>query len=151
MNKTSFWSPARRGRGILVAPGFCPAAGVWHPSSRFLVGAKTLKLLVNFFGNFNMTFLATWGYGSDFFKDATKIQNGRKRSTSKKFVGAKTQNGRYGSTSIFSESEITQILLSHSPPYGDVQVTFSRFYWKSKWPPWINFNFLVGAGTQKII
>ena len=29
-----FLSPARRGRGILVAPGFCPA-------SRFLVGAKT--------------------------------------------------------------------------------------------------------------
>ena len=29
-----FLSPAHRGRGILVAPGFCPA-------SRFLVGAKT--------------------------------------------------------------------------------------------------------------
>ena len=29
----TFLSPARRGRGILVAPGFCPA-------SRFLVGAK---------------------------------------------------------------------------------------------------------------
>ena len=25
------------------------------------------------------------------------------------------------------KSEIIQILLSHSPPYGDVQVTFSRF------------------------
>ena len=31
------------------------------------------------------------------------------------------------------KSEIIQILLSHSPPYGDVQVTFSRFYWNSKW------------------
>ena len=48
------------------------------------------------------------------------------------------------------KSEIIQILLSHSPPYGDVQVTFSRFYWNSKWPPRINFNFLVGAKTQKI-
>ena len=38
----TFLSPARRGRGILVAPGFCPA-------SLFLVGAKTEKLLVNFF------------------------------------------------------------------------------------------------------
>ena len=31
-----FLFPARRGRGILVVPGFCPA-------SRFLVGAKTQK------------------------------------------------------------------------------------------------------------
>ena len=37
-----------------------------------------------------------------FFKDITKIQNGRQRSTPKNFVGGKTQ-----------------ILLSHSPPYGD--------------------------------
>ena len=40
-----------------------------------------------------------------FFKDANNIYN---------FMGAK--------------SEIIQNLLSHSPPYGDVQVTFSRFY-----------------------
>ena len=40
--KTSFLSPARRGRGILVAPEFCPA-------SSFLVDEKTQKLLVNFF------------------------------------------------------------------------------------------------------
>ena len=33
--------PLGYGRGILVAPGFCPAAGVRHPASRFLVGAKT--------------------------------------------------------------------------------------------------------------
>ena len=37
-----FLSPARRGRGILVAPGFCQA-------SRFPVGTKTQKLLANFF------------------------------------------------------------------------------------------------------
>ena len=48
-----------------------------------------------------------------------------------------------------SNSEIIQILLSHSPWYGDVQVTFSRFYWNSKWPPQINFNFLGGVKTQK--
>ena len=76
--KTVFLSPARRGRGILVAPGFCPVSGV-----TFFVGAKTQKLLVNFFFNFNMTFLATWRCrcASDFFRDATKIQNGRQRST----------------------------------------------------------------------
>ena len=56
-----FLSPARRGRGILVAPGFCPASG-------FLVGAKTQNLPVNFFFNFNMTFLATWGCASDFLR-----------------------------------------------------------------------------------
>ena len=29
-------------------------------------------------------------------------------------------------------------------------MTFSRFYSISKWPPWTNFNFLVGAKTRKI-
>ena len=53
-------------RGILVAPKFCSASGVWRPASRFLVGAKTQKLLVKFFWNFNMTFLGTWGCASDF-------------------------------------------------------------------------------------
>ena len=54
-----------------------------------------------------MTFLAAWGRASVFFKDATKIQNGRQRSTPNFFVGAKTQgfteiqNGCHGSTSIF--------------------------------------------------
>ena len=37
-----------------------------------------------------MTFLATWGCASDFFRDATKIQNGHQRSTLIFFVGAKT-------------------------------------------------------------
>ena len=41
-----FSSPARRGRGILVAPEFCPACGVWRPASRFLVGAKTTCQIV---------------------------------------------------------------------------------------------------------
>ena len=36
-------------------------------------------------------------------------------------------------------------------PSTDVQVIFSRFYWNSKWPPRINFNFLVGAKTKKIM
>ena len=48
------------------------------------------------------------------------------------------------------ESEIIQILLSHSPPYGDVQVIFSRFYCNSKWPPRINFNFLWAQKLEKI-
>ena len=48
------------------------------------------------------------------------------------------------------KSEIIQISLSHSPRYGDVQVTFSRFYWNSKWPPQINFNFFLGGGVKKL-
>ena len=40
-----FLSPTSRGRGILVAPGFCLAP-------RFLVGAKTQKLLVKSFLKF---------------------------------------------------------------------------------------------------
>ena len=62
-----FLSPARRGRVILVAPGSCPA-------SIFFVGAKTQKLLVIFFWNFNMTFLATWGCASDFLKMLSKLE-----------------------------------------------------------------------------
>ena len=36
-----------------------------------------------------MPFLATWGCATIFFKDSTKIQKGRQRSTPKNFVGAK--------------------------------------------------------------
>ena len=57
-----------------------------------------------------------------YFRDATKIQNGRQRSTLKFFVGAKTPK--------LKKSEIIQILQSHSPRYGDV--FFSRFYRNSK-------------------
>ena len=58
---------------------------------QFFGGCKNAKKLFDqFFFNFNITFLATWGCASDFFKDATKFQNGRQRSTSKFFVGAKT-------------------------------------------------------------
>ena len=60
-----FLSPARRGRGILVAPGFCP-------TSRFLVGAKTTGQC--FFLNFNITLLATWGCASDFLKMLPKLK-----------------------------------------------------------------------------
>ena len=47
---------------------------VWRPASRFLVGAKTQKLLVKSFWNFNMTFLATWGCASDFLEMLPKFK-----------------------------------------------------------------------------
>ena len=62
-----------------------------HGSTSILLWVQKLKKSVRlFFSNFNTTFLATWGCASDFFKDATKIQNGRQRSTPNYFVGAKT-------------------------------------------------------------
>ena len=76
-----------------------------------------------------MTFLATWGCASDFLKMLPKFK-----------MAARDQLENL-------KSEIIQILLSHSPPYGDVQVTFSKFYLNSKWPPRTNLNFLE---TQKI-
>ena len=84
-DQRGFLSPARRGRGILVAPGFCPAS-----SARRHVFLWAQKLLVKSFLNFNMTFLGTWGCASDFLEMLPKIQNGRQRSTLKFFVGAKT-------------------------------------------------------------
>ena len=80
-----------------------------------------------------------------FFKDATKFQNGRQRSTPNFFVGGKTLKLK-----VRNDSNFTITLLSHSPQYGDVQVIFSRFYWNSKWPPWINFIFFCGRKNWKI-
>ena len=71
-----FLSPARRGRGILVTPGFCPA-------SHFFVGAKTQKLLI-------MTFLATWGWASDFLKMLQIFEIAARGHLQIFFVGTKT-------------------------------------------------------------
>ena len=80
-----------------------------------------------------MTFLAAWGCASDFLKMLPKF----------KMATIGQHQKIYGRKNL-KKSKIIQILLSHSPPYGDVQVTFSRFYLNSKWPPQIN------AKTQKI-
>ena len=54
-----------------------------------------------------MTFLATWGCASDFLKMLTQFKIAAKVN-SKKICGRKNL-----------KSEIIQILLSDSPPYGD--------------------------------
>ena len=67
-----FFYPPPVGKG-----DFSPArilSGVWRPASRFLVGAKTQKLLVKSFWNFNMTIVATWGCASDFLEMLPKIK-----------------------------------------------------------------------------
>ena len=132
-----FLSPARRGIGILVPLGFCPASSVrrkeviWTSGVTFSCGRKNSKTTGKFFDIPSKMGMCEW-----FFRDATKIENGRQRSAPKFFVVVKTLKLKIRNFSI---------LLSHSPRYGNVQVTFSRFYWNSKWPPQINFNFFVGA------
>ena len=81
-----------------------------------------------------MTFLATWGCACDFLKMLPKFKM-TARGQLQKNCGRK---------------DIIQILLSHPPPYEDVQVTFWRFFWNSKWPLQTNFNFLFGAKTKEI-
>ena len=76
-----FLSPARRGSGILVAPGLCPAVGV-----RRHVFLWAQKLLVNFFFNSNMTFLAAWGCANYFLKMLPKFK-WQPEVNSKKYCG----------------------------------------------------------------
>ena len=53
-----------------------------------------------------------------FFKDATKIQNGRQRSTPYFVVSAKTEK---------LKSVIIHIVQSHYPPSGNVHVILLKF------------------------
>ena len=62
-------------------------SGVIRQASCFLVGAKTTD---HFFLKFQHAIPSNMGMCKWFFKDATKIQNGRQRSTPNFFVGAKT-------------------------------------------------------------
>ena len=71
-----------------------------------------------FFSNFNITFLATWGCASGFLKMLPKFKMAAIGQLLIFFVGAKTPKFKV---------EIIQILLSHSPRYGDVQVIFLGF------------------------
>ena len=81
-------------------------------------GCKNSKQLFNqIFFQFQHHIPSNMGMCKSFLKDVTEILNGRQGSTPVLFYNAKTL-----------KSEIIQILLSHSPRYGDVQVTFSRFY-----------------------
>ena len=91
---------------------------------------KTQKIcLVNFFLNFNITFLATWGCASDFFKDATKFQNGHQMSIPK---STKLKERNYSNFTITF------------PTIWRYASDFFKFYWNSQWPPWINFIFSCG-------
>ena len=109
-----FFPLARRGWGLLFAPGFCPASGV-----TFSCGRKNSKTTGIFFLNFNMTFLAKWGCASDFLKMLPKLQMAARCQLQKIFWAQKLSN---------LKSEIIQISLSHSPPYENAHVTFSKFY-----------------------
>ena len=73
----------------------------------------------HFFFNFNITFLATWGCASDFLKMLPNFKMAARGQLQNILSAQKLQNLR---------KEIIQILLSHFPRYGDVQVIFLRFY-----------------------
>ena len=61
-----------------------------------------------------MTFVATWGCASDFLEMLRKFKMAA-RGQLNFFVGQKLQN---------LKKKIIQMLLSHFPRYGDVQVRF---------------------------
>ena len=65
-----------------------------------------------------LTFLATWGCASDFYKMLPKFKMAA-RGLLHFLCAQKLQN---------LKSEIIQILLLHSPQYGAMQVIFLRFY-----------------------
>ena len=101
---------------LKVLPKFKMAA---TDQLNFFGGRENSKnLFGQFFLNFNITFLASWGCARHFFK---MIQNFKMaaRGQFQKFLWAQK---------LHIKSEIIQILLSHFPRYGDVQVTFSTFY-----------------------
>ena len=72
-----------------------------------------------FFFNFSITFLATWGCASDFLKMLQNFKMAARGQPQIFLWAQKLQN---------LKKEIIQILLSHFPRYGDVQVIFLRFY-----------------------
>ena len=65
-----------------------------------------------------MTFLATWGCASDFLKMLPKFKMGARGQLQIFLWAQKLLN---------LTSEIMQMLQSHSPQYGDVQMIFLRF------------------------
>ena len=82
----------------------------------FLEGRRNSKnLFGQFFWNFNITFLATWGCASDFSKMLQNFKIAARGQLQIFLWAQKLQN---------SKSEISQISLSHSLRYGDVQVFF---------------------------
>ena len=117
-----FLSPARRGRGILVAPVFCPASSVRRHV--FLWAPKRKKIVWSIF----IFYFSHMGMCKWFFKGANKIQNGRQRFTPFFFVCAKTLTLKVRNYSNFT---IT------FPTIWGCAGDFKSFYWNSKWLPWI--------------
>ena len=89
--------------------GFTDIQNGRHISTLIFGGAQF------FFRNFNITFLATWGCASDFLKMLPKLKMAARGELQSFLWAQKLQN---------LKSEIIQILLSHPPRRGDVQVFF---------------------------
>ena len=88
-----------------------------------------------------MTFLATWGCASDFSKMLPKYKMAA-RGQPQVFLRAQTLKKNV-------KSEIIQILLSHSPQYGDVQVTFFKVLLKFKMAARDQLQFFCGRKNSK--
>ena len=107
-----FLFPTRRGKGILVAPGFCPA-------SRSLVGAKPTG---QFFFEFS-THGHSWQHGDVqviFYQTCYQNLKWPPEFNSKKLCGCNFLNLK--KVRNYSNFTIT------FPPYGNVQVNFAKFY-----------------------
>ena len=115
----------------------------WPPRINFnFLGAQKLKKVVwSIFLKFQQHIPSSMGMCKWFLEAATKIHNGRHRSTPIFFVGAKTLK-----LNVRNYSNSTIIF----PTIWRCADDFLRFCWNSKWPPQINFNFFVGAKTQKL-
>ena len=109
------------------------------------VGAKTLKLRVRNYSNFTITFPMIWRCTGDFFKVLLEFKMAATDQLEFFFLeggGVKTQ--KICLVNFFSNFNITFLAT-----WGCAS-DFLKFYWNSKWPPWINFIFFVGAKTEKL-
>ena len=114
--------------------GFTEIQNGRHGSTSIFWWAQKLKKLVwSIFFNFKHHIPSNKWMCNWFFKDGSKIQNGRQKSAPKLFVGAKSLKLNVRNYSNFTITFPTTWRCA-----GD----FLQFCWNSKWPSWINFNFL---------
>ena len=86
--------------------------GRQRSTPKCFVGAKILKLKVRNYSYFTITYPTIWRCAGDFFKVLLKFK-----------MDATDQLQFFGGRKNL-KSEIIQILQSHSPRYGDMQVLF---------------------------
>ena len=119
--------------------GFTEIQNGRHRSTLIFWGGLKKICLVDFFSNINITFLATWGCASDFLKMLPNFKMAA-RGQLQLLLAQKLKNFK---------SEIIQILPSHSPRYGDVQVIFWKVLLKFKMAAMYNLHIFLLAQELK--